>query len=72
MGTRIVHRLEYLNREGVVTTDALDNREREEIVHYAALVTQVELSTGGELMHGCSRRRRLGTKDGDRGAGAVL
>ena len=60
MGTRIVHRLEYLNREGVVTTEALDNRKREEIVHYAALVTQVELLTGGELMHGCSRRLEQG------------
>ena len=60
MGTRIVHRLEYLNREGDVMTEALDNRKREEIVHYAALVTQVELLTGGELMHGCSRRLEQG------------
>jgi hypothetical protein len=60
MGTRIVHRLEYLTREGVVVTEALDNRQRAEIVHYAALVTPVELLTGGELMHGCARRLAQG------------
>ena len=60
MGTKIAHRLEYLTREGVVVTEALDNRKHEEIVHYAALVTQVELLTGGELMHGCSRRLEEG------------
>ena len=60
MGTRIAHRLEYLTREGVVVTEALDNRKREEIVNYAALVTPVELLTGGELMHGCARRLEQG------------
>ena len=59
-GTRIVHRLEYLTVEGAITTEALDNRRREEIVKYAALVSQVELLTGGELMHGCSRRLERG------------
>ena len=52
VGTRIEHRLEYLTREGIVVTEALDNRRREEIVHYAALVAPVELYQGGELMHG--------------------
>ena len=42
------------------TTEALDNRKREEIVNYAALVTPVELLTGGELMHGCARRLEQG------------
>ena len=60
MGTRIAHRLEYLTREGVVVTEALDNRTCEEIVNYAALVTPVELLTGGELMHGCARRLEQG------------
>ena len=41
-------------------TEALDNRRREEIVKYAALVSQVELLTGGESMHGCSRRLEKG------------
>ncbi len=60
MGTRIVHRLEYLTRQGEVTTEAADNHRREEIVRYAALVTQVELLTGGELMQGCTRRLKQG------------
>ena len=60
VGTRIVHRLEYLTVEGAITTEALDNRRREETVKYAALVSQVELLTGGELMHGCSRRLEKG------------
>ena len=56
MGTRIEHRLEYLTREGIVVTEAWDNRRREEIVHYASLVAPVVLYQGGELMHGCARR----------------
>ena len=56
MNVRVVHKLEYLTTEGVITTEALDNRRREVIVRYSALVSQVELLTGGELMHGCARR----------------
>ena len=55
-----MHRLQYLTTEGAIMTEALDNRRREEIVKYAALVSQVELLTGGELMHGCSRRLEKG------------
>jgi hypothetical protein len=76
MGTRVVHRLEYPTREGVPVLEAGgENRRREELIRYAALVTVVELLTGGELMHGCSRRLEQGSwgfQDGDRGAGAVL
>ena len=61
-GTRIVHRPEYLTTEGTIMNEALDNRRREEIVKYAALVSQVELLTGGELMHGCSRRLKSKNK----------
>ena len=60
MGTRIAHCLEYMTREGIVVTEALDNRKREEIVNYTALVTPVKLLTGGELMHGCARRLEQG------------
>ncbi len=55
-----MHRLEYLTPEGAITNEALDNRRREELVRCAALVSQVELLTGGELMHGCSRRLEQG------------
>ena len=61
MGTRVVHRLEYLTREGVAVLEQLDDcRRREELIRYVALVTVVELLMGGELMQSCSRRLEQG------------
>ncbi len=64
-GTRIAHKLLYMAVDDSLKTEVRPRRA-EACIQYAALVSQVELLAGGELMHGCSR------KLSDRGWGLTM
>ena len=53
-GVRVTHRAEYLDRDGVATTDPTP-KQREELVRYGAIVLLVELLAGGEMIHSSLR-----------------
>ena len=55
-GVRVVHRPCFQTPAGYSTVPS--SYEAKESIRYDALVSQVELLTGGELTHGCSRPLR--------------